>query len=278
MNRISTVRPLGIRSKPVWVVSTVEIRWLPAWPRCVTEESRHSPKSCRSNYGLARWQPVYAGKVTVELRYDYGTNRWTGIELQKQYLSQVWLSYTQVICIVLYTFFIRLNTGWWGKGSLLTPLSSVPPTLIAILFALVCNLSYVLCKWHICYKFHGIFIDIHMLPNNAGLCRLISVTHRSDTIFSPNRVWSVALPAMYECTRNSSRFVPVRPGSPTTNCRDAPGRRLTANPIFVQISFRAIPFHHLSHPRQFPFRMANPDEAFHNTVIREMCLHCCFFN
>jgi len=27
---------------------------LPAWQRCVTEESRSSPDSCRSNYGLAR--------------------------------------------------------------------------------------------------------------------------------------------------------------------------------------------------------------------------------
>ena len=39
------------------------------------------------------------GKVTVELRYDYGTARWTLIEIQKQYLTHVCLSFTQVIYI-----------------------------------------------------------------------------------------------------------------------------------------------------------------------------------
>jgi len=34
-----------------------------------------------------RSQPVNAGKGTVELRYDYGSSRWTPIELQKQYLT-----------------------------------------------------------------------------------------------------------------------------------------------------------------------------------------------
>ena len=42
-------------------------------------------------------------------------------------------------------------------------------------------------------------------------------------IFAPNRVWSVALPGIYERTRIPSRFVPVRPGPPAANCRDAPG-------------------------------------------------------
>jgi len=41
--------------------------------------------------------------------------------------------------------------------------------------------------------------------------------------FAPNRVWSVALPGMYKRTRIASRFVSVRPGPPTTKCRDAPG-------------------------------------------------------
>ena len=40
------------------------------------EESQRSPDFCQSNYGMARWQPVNAGKVTVELRYDYGTSRY----------------------------------------------------------------------------------------------------------------------------------------------------------------------------------------------------------
>jgi len=37
-----------------------------------------------------------AGKVTVELRYDYGTSRWIPIEVQEQYLTNDCLSFTQV--------------------------------------------------------------------------------------------------------------------------------------------------------------------------------------
>jgi len=47
INRISTVRPPG---KPV--ANRHEL--FPRWPRCVTEESRRSPDSFHSNYGLAR--------------------------------------------------------------------------------------------------------------------------------------------------------------------------------------------------------------------------------
>ena len=55
------------------------------------------------------------------------------------------------------------------------------PTHIAVLFALVCKLSSVLCKGHFCYKFHEKFIDIHMHRETPGLCRPTSVTRRSDT-------------------------------------------------------------------------------------------------
>jgi len=47
INRISTVRPPGKT-----IVNRHEL--CPRWPRCVTEESRCSPDSFRSNYGLAR--------------------------------------------------------------------------------------------------------------------------------------------------------------------------------------------------------------------------------
>ena len=57
-----------------------------------------------------------------------------------------------------------------------------------------------------------IFICFRVTP---GLCRPTSVTRRSVT---------GALQGMYERTRIPSRFVPVRPGPPATNCRDAPGR------------------------------------------------------
>jgi len=67
-------------NKPAWTVSTVQTRWLPAWPRCVTEESQRSPDSCRSNYGLVQKQSTNAGKVTVELRYDYNRGRCTPIQ------------------------------------------------------------------------------------------------------------------------------------------------------------------------------------------------------
>jgi len=51
MIRNSTVRPPGkIEVKPAWAVSKVEIRRLLVWPLCVTEESRRSPDSCRSDY------------------------------------------------------------------------------------------------------------------------------------------------------------------------------------------------------------------------------------
>jgi hypothetical protein len=53
MIRLATVRPLGEN-----VVNRHRLcpRWsyFPVWPRCATEESRRSPHSCRSNYGLAR--------------------------------------------------------------------------------------------------------------------------------------------------------------------------------------------------------------------------------
>jgi len=50
MNRISTVTPPG---KTVANLHGLCPRWrLPAWPRCVTEESRRSLDSCRSNYGV----------------------------------------------------------------------------------------------------------------------------------------------------------------------------------------------------------------------------------
>jgi len=78
-NRISTVRPPG---KTVANRHELCLRW----PRCVTEKSRRIPDFFRSNYGLARYQPLNAGKGTVELRYDYGSSRWTPIDLQKQYL------------------------------------------------------------------------------------------------------------------------------------------------------------------------------------------------
>jgi len=51
--------------------------------------------------------------------------------------------------------------------------------------------------------------------------RSITGTDR-DHVFPQNRVWSVAMPGMYEGTRMPSRFVPVRSGPPATNCRNAP--------------------------------------------------------
>jgi len=47
---------------------------------------------------------------------------------------------------------------------------------------------------------------------------------RPWSLFSQNRVWSVALPGMYKRSQVSSRFVPVCPGPPATNCRGAPER------------------------------------------------------
>ena len=66
--------------------------------------------------------------------------------------------------------------------------------------------------------------------STSGATRECTVANRSitgtdrDHVFAPNRVWSVALPGMYERTRVPSRFVPVRPGPPATNCRGTPGR------------------------------------------------------
>jgi len=56
MNRISTVRPPDetiANRHELCPRCTVQIRWLPAWRRCVREESRRRSDSCRSNYGLA---------------------------------------------------------------------------------------------------------------------------------------------------------------------------------------------------------------------------------
>jgi len=67
---------------------------------------------------------------------------------------------------------------------LITPLPIFFTTGIAVRFALVCNLSFVLCKGHICYKFHGNFIDIHNFlcyRVTPGLSRPTSVTRPSDT-------------------------------------------------------------------------------------------------
>jgi len=48
-----------------------------------------------------------ASEFMVELRYDYGTSQWTPIEIQKQYLTHVCLSFTQVICIIPNNFFLE---------------------------------------------------------------------------------------------------------------------------------------------------------------------------
>jgi len=108
MNRISTVRP-PCETVANRIESTVEIQWLPAWPRRVTEQSKRSPDSCRSNYGLARLHPMNAGKVTVGLRYDYGRSRCTPIQQQKQYLNHVCLLFNQAIWIILNSFFISIR-------------------------------------------------------------------------------------------------------------------------------------------------------------------------
>jgi len=47
---------------------------------------------------------------------------------------------------------------------------------------------------------------------------------RPWSFFSQIRVWSVALPGKNKRTQVSSRFVPVCPGPPATNCRGAPER------------------------------------------------------
>ncbi len=90
---LATVRPPGktIVNRhglcPMWRYGV-----FPVWSRCVTEESRRSLHSCRSNYGLARYQPVTSGKVTVGPRYGYGASRWTPIQLWKSYLNHDFIS------------------------------------------------------------------------------------------------------------------------------------------------------------------------------------------
>jgi len=40
-------------------------------------------------------------------------------------------------------------------------------------------------------------------------CSIVALLAHPWSIFSPNRVWSVTLPGIYERTRNLSRFAPV---------------------------------------------------------------------
>ena len=81
-----------------------------------------------------------------------------------------------------------------------------------------------------------------------GLHRECTVANRSITVitFVPIRIWSVALPGIYERTRIPSRFVPVRPGPPTINCRDAPG--LTPGLCERGLAYPLKPFFVEGHP------------------------------
>jgi len=87
-----------------------------------------------------------AGKVTVELRDDYGISRCTPIQQQKQYLNHVNLCFNQVIELFSIISIFRLRRGWKGKVSLITPLPIFSSTRIDVLFALVYKLSSVLFK------------------------------------------------------------------------------------------------------------------------------------
>jgi len=55
------------------------------------------------------------------------------------------------------------------------------PTHIAVLFALVCKLSSLLCKGHFYYKLHEKLLIFVCYRETPGLRRPTSVTHGSDT-------------------------------------------------------------------------------------------------
>jgi len=94
--------------------------------------------------------------MTTELR--------TPIEIQKQFITHACLNFTKVIYIIRNNFFIRHKVGVEVMFLAHMKLIILSPTHIAVLFALVCKLSSLLCKGHFYYKFHENNIDIRMLP------------------------------------------------------------------------------------------------------------------
>jgi len=107
-------------------------------------------------------------KVTVELRYDYGTSRWTPIEIQKHLLTLALINFTQVVYI------IPKKNLYFAKD-----ISVISLTKKSLIF--------------VCYR------------ETPGLCRPTSVIRRSDTVvLPPNRGVSghtVAPPDLQrECT------------------------------------------------------------------------------
>jgi len=81
--------------------------------------------------------------------------------------------HTQVSCIILNNFIMRLRRELAGKFSLLTPLPTFSPTRLLFFFAFVRNLSYVLCNLTISYKFTEI--------------SLICICYRDSFRFAPVR-------------------------------------------------------------------------------------------
>jgi len=77
--------------------------------------------------------------MLVKLRLSYGmTTEQAGglIEIQKQYLTHVCLSFTPVICIIPNNFFLRVRFLAYAINYL-----SLPLTLL-FFFALLCKLSF----------------------------------------------------------------------------------------------------------------------------------------